>query len=73
MASSGIFGRFVKIRMQQKAGRDGQGPRIAEQLREELHRQIGLLRAAGHEQTGRQRDQKRRHLADQAVADASAS
>ena len=53
----------------EKPGGDGQGPRIAEELRQELRRQVGLLRAPRDDQAGGERNEERRHLADQAVAD----
>ena len=53
----------------QEAAGHGQRLRAREQLPHELARQIGVAARASDEQTGGQRNQKRRHLADQAVAD----
>jgi hypothetical protein len=52
-----------------EAGCHRERPGVAEKLGQELYRQVRFLRAAGGDEAGSQRNQERRHLADQSVAD----
>src|SRR5439155_22415381 len=63
------FGQACEHENAKEARGDGQGTRVVEQLSDKLGRQIGLLRAAGDEQAGGQRNEKGGHLADKSVAD----
>ena len=68
-ASSGIVGKLVNIRMPRKPPVTASACGREKSCCMNSPRQVRLLRAARDEQAGGQRNQERRHLAHQAVAD----